>query len=163
MMNSICTTNKSLLIQIVDQFALDINGDHGISHWRRVYQNAQLLAKVYGITSEVFELFALLHDSKREDEFEDENHGKRAALFAKELIKSGNITLSCEDKKRLLFACSNHTKLNKRANLYNDIVVQIYLDADKLDIGRVGIVPEEHYFLTEYAKRLVKKNCNTPR
>jgi uncharacterized protein len=148
---------KKLLNIIIKQFKLDLNGDHGIHHWERVYENTQLLAQHYNITSKVFELFAMLHDSKRENEFEDINHGKRAALFVKELVDSEIINLSKEDKNRLIFACSNHTKPNKRAKLYNDIVVQICFDADKLDIGRVGIIPEEQYFQTTFAKELITK------
>lgn len=75
----------------------------------------------------------------------------------KELINSNIIVLSSDDKRRLLFAVSNHTKPNKKAKLYKDIFVQICLDADKLDIGRVGIIPEEEYFFTGYAKELVAK------
>lgn len=53
--------------------------------------------------------------------------------------------------------CANHTKANKMDPLYQDIVVQICLDADKLDIGRVGVIPEKSHFLTSYAQTLVAK------
>jgi len=35
----------------------------------------------------VFELFALFHDSKREDDYQDINYGLRASVFTKELLK----------------------------------------------------------------------------
>lgn len=149
--------NKRLKEKVIREFKLDIDGDHGFTHWERVYQNTLMLAKHYSISSDVFELFALLHDCKRQNEFEDPAHGKRAASYIKDLMNEGLIThLSNEDKKRLVFACSNHTNTNKRVKLYSDLVVQICFDADRLDIGRVGIVPEEHYFQTNYAKELIQ-------
>lgn len=149
--------NKELLNLVKSQFKLDIKGLHGVEHWERVYENTQTLAKHYDIKSDVFELFALLHDSKREDEYTDIKHGKRAAIYVKELITNNTIKIATEDKKRLLFACSNHTKSNKKAKLYEDLVVQICLDADRLDIGRVGLEPEEKYFNTDYAKKIVRE------
>lgn len=149
-------TRLDIFQTVTKEFQLELNGDHGISHWQRVYNNCLELGRFYNINSNVFELFALLHDSKREDEFEDKNHGKRAALFVKELVDKSVINLSKEDKNRLIFACSNHTKSNKRAKLYHDMVVQICFDADRLDIGRVGTVPEQSYFCTQYAKDIVK-------
>ena len=38
--------------------------------------------------------------------------------------------------------------------LVNDLVVQICFDSDRLDIGRVGIIPEAKYMATDYAKSL---------
>lgn len=150
------TKNKLLLNKVISEFKLDINGDHGLKHWEQVYKNTMILSQHYNVKSEVFELFALLHDSKRENEYEDIKHGPRAALFIKELLNDKIIILTKEDKDRLIFACSNHTRTNKKAKLYEDIVVQICLDADRLDIGRVGIEPEEKYFVTEYAKEIVR-------
>lgn len=152
--------NKLLLNKVISEFKLNIDGAHGLKHWKQVYKNALLLSQHYNIESEVFELFSLLHDSKREDEYDDIKHGKRAALFIKELLKDKTIILTKEDQKRLLFACSNHTKTNKKAKLYKDIIVQICLDADRLDIDRVGIEPEEKYFATEYAKYIVRNKNN---
>ena len=149
-------SNLKLLNIVSKEFKLDIDGLHGIKHWESVYKNTKLLASYYNVNSDVFELFALLHDSKREDEDKDILHGKRAALFVKELIKLKVINLNHEDKNRLIFACSNHTKTNKKAKLFNDLVVQICFDADRLDIERVGLIPQEEYFSTSYAKKIVR-------
>jgi len=147
--------NNELLNIVIKQFKLDIDGEHGINHWLKVYQNCLMLAEHYEVSSEVFELFSLLHDSKREDEYTDINHGKRAALFVNDLIKEEKIIISKLDKKRLIFACSNHTKINKNAKIYQDIIVQICIDADRLDIGRVGIEPDKKYFQTQFAKNCI--------
>ncbi len=144
------------LIELIQkEFKIDYYGDHGIEHWIRVYQNTQKLAKYYKIESEVFELFALLHDSKRHDEYEDRHHGVRAAGFAQKLIRNGMIALNKEDTERLLYTCVNHTKSDKTDPLYNDLIVQVCFDSDRLDIGRVGYEVDPKYLATEYAKELI--------
>ena len=144
-----------LIEEIKKDFKIDYYGDHGISHWRRVYYNTQKLSRHYNIESEVFELFALLHDSKRHDEFEDRHHGVRAAGFVQKLLRGGVISLDTEDAERLLYACANHTKSDKENPLFNDLIVQICFDSDRLDIDRVGFVVDSAYLATEYAKSLV--------
>jgi len=143
-----------LIEQIKQDFKIDYYGDHGINHWRRVYYNTQKLSAYYNIESEVFELFALLHDSKRHDEFEDRYHGVRAAGFVQKLLRDDVIALDTEDSERLLYACANHTKSDKSDPLFNDLIVQICFDSDRLDIGRVGYVVDPTYLATEYAKNL---------
>ncbi len=145
---------KDLIQLIKDDFQISWKGPHGLSHWLRVYKNTQILGKHYNIESEVFILFALLHDSKRENEFEDEFHGLRASIFVKELINKKIINLNTLDEKRLLYAFANHTHSNEDDELFNDKVVEICLDADRLDIGRVGYEVLPYYLKTEYAKSL---------
>ena len=147
-----------LIEQIKRDFKIDYYGDHGINHWRRVYYNTQKLSVHYEIESEVFELFALLHDSKRHDEFEDRHHGVRAAGFVQKLLRDGVITLEEEDAQRLLYACVNHTKSDKSDPLVNDLIVQICFDSDRLDIDRVGFVVDPAYLATEHAKNLAKNS-----
>ena len=144
-----------LIEQIKSDFKIDYYGDHGISHWRRVYYNTQKLSTHYSVESEVFELFALLHDSKREDEFEDKHHGKRAACFVEDLLQVGSIVLNDEDAERLIYACSNHTYSNKKHPLFNDLTVKICFDSDRLDIGRVGYSVDPKYLATDYAISLI--------
>ena len=144
------------LIELIQkEFKIDYYGDHGIEHWIRVYQNTQKLAKHYQIESEVFELFSLLHDSKRHDEYEDRYHGVRAAGFTQKLLRNGMLELNNEDTERLLYACANHTKSDKTDPLYNDLIVQICFDSDRLDIGRVGYEVDPKYLATDYAKELI--------
>jgi len=153
-------THTNLIKRIEEDFKIDFYGDHGIEHWARVFKNTQKLANHYEIKSDVFELFALLHDSKRENEHVDDKHGPRAAAFAKKLMNDGLITISKEDEQRLLFACANHTITDTQNPLCNDLIVQICFDSDRLDIGRVGIEPDEKYMATEYAKELVLRDKN---
>ena len=144
-----------LIESIKQDFKIDYYGDHGIKHWRRVYHNTQKLSKYYEIESEVFELFALLHDSKRHDEYEDRHHGVRAAGFVQKLFRDGAIKLSDNDINRLLYACANHTKSDKSDPLFNDLIIQICFDSDRLDIDRVGFEIDTKYLATDYAKSLV--------
>jgi len=149
--------NNDKLVELVKKdFKIDFYGDHGIEHWLRVYKNTKILAEYYKVESSVFELFSLLHDSKRENEFFDEKHGPRAAAFAKQLINEKLIVLNKEDERRLLFACANHTVTDKESLLCQDLIVQICFDSDRLDIGRVGITPSAEYMSTDYAKELTK-------
>jgi len=144
-----------LIEQIRKEFKIDYYGDHGISHWRRVYYNTQKLSSHYEIESEVFELFSLLHDSKRHDEFKDKYHGKRAACFVEDLLQVGSIVLNDEDAERLIYACANHTHSDKKNPLFNDKIVQICFDSDRLDIGRVGYIVNPEYLATNYAISLI--------
>ena len=145
-----------ILDLIKKEFKIDFYGDHGIKHWERVYKNAQILANHYRIKSEVFELFALLHDSKREDEYRDIEHGKRASIFVKQLLANNLIVLSSKDKERLVFACENHTKQDTSNPLCKDLIVQICFDSDKLDLGRVGMTPDANRMSTSYAKDMCR-------
>ena len=149
--------SKPNILKIVQkEFELDLYGIHGINHWERVFLNTKKLSKYYNVESEVFELFSILHDSQRLDEYTDLEHGKRARKFVEVLIKKGIIYLHKDDQKRLLYACENHTKSNKQHELYSDLIVRICLDSDKMDIDRVGIIPNEKHFLTHYAKEIIK-------
>ena len=149
--------NKTLFELVKNNFKLDLYGVHGIYHWQRVYKNTQILSTYYKINSPVFELFALFHDSKRENEYSDIHHGVRASEFVEKLIKEKKIILDENDKNRLLYAISNHTITDEENSLFNDLIVKICFDADRLDLGRVGVEPEEKYMMTDFAKKLVRE------
>lgn len=57
---------------------------HGISHWERVEQNGLKLATA-DCDLNVIRLFAYLHDSCRESDGYDEQHGPRAAKMMNSL------------------------------------------------------------------------------
>jgi uncharacterized protein len=148
-----------LISLIKEELQIDFYGIHGIEHWKNVFYNTQILSSHYNINSEVFELFSLLHDSKREDEYHDKYHGKRAAAFVEELIQKNIINnLSQQDVDRLQYACANHTYSDKKHPLYSDLIVQICFDSDRLDIGRVGVDVDPYFLSTGYAKKLAVLN-----
>ena len=138
---------RDLVPHLRRQFKLDWRGIHGVSHWARVRQNGLCLCQSLGADSRVVELFAFLHDSCRQNDFHDPEHGSRAADFAKSL-QGSVFTLPGEDFAVLVEACQGHT--NGR---YNDnVTVQTCWDADRLDLGRVGIRPLPQRLCTEAAR-----------
>lgn len=138
---------RQLLKVVRAQFELDQQGVHGPSHWARVRQNGLKLAKETGARTSVVELFALIHDSRRENDFEDPEHGRRAARFAEEL--AGDVFKIAESDLRLLvLACEGHSDGATEA----DITVATCWDADRLDLGRVGIKPRPDRLCTEAAR-----------
>jgi len=52
-----------LLRDIKNQFLLDWNGIHGISHWARVFDIGIKLAVSTGANTSVVQLFFIFHDS----------------------------------------------------------------------------------------------------
>ena len=138
---------ESLIEAIREQFTLNWYGIHGITHWERVRENCLRLAESTGANLEVVELFANLHDSRRMNENRDPQHGKRAAGYVKSL-KGMPINLPDDDFDHLVYACRYHSDGLTEA----DITIQTCWDADRLDLGRVGIKPSAHYLCTDAAK-----------
>ncbi|MGC1273165.1 MAG: hypothetical protein WBC44_05620 [Planctomycetaceae bacterium] len=106
------------------------------------------MAQETGADVEVVSLFAVLHDSRRENEGSDPDHGPRAARFAVKL--HGNV-FELDDRRFGLLqrACEGHT----HERTHPDVTIQTCWDADRLDLGRVGILPHAEYLCTEVAKR----------
>jgi uncharacterized protein len=124
------------------------SGFHGMDHWLRVLLNGRLLASETGANLRVVELFALLHDSCRENENDDPQHGHRAAAYARDL-RGTWFEVTDAEMDLLTLACELHSDGHTDAN----ITVQTCWDADRLDLGRVGIRPSARYLCTEVAKR----------
>ena len=138
---------KELVEAIREEFVLDWDGIHGISHWARVRDNGLQLARLTGAHTDVVELFAYLHDSKRLIDGVDRDHGRKAAEFIRSLHGS-LVVLSDEDLGLLVFACECHSDGLTEA----DVTVQTCWDADRLDLGRIGIRPQARFLCTSAAK-----------
>jgi uncharacterized protein len=141
--------NIPLILQaILAQYVLPWDGDHGIAHWARVLENGLRLAGETGADIQVVQLFAILHDSQRVNESLDPEHGPRAAAYALEL--RGLLFDLPDPAFRLLRrACAGHTY----ERTHPDVTIQTCWDADRLDLGRVGITPHPSHLCTEAAKR----------
>ena len=139
---------KPILQAILEDYDLPLGGDHGVAHWARVLENGLRLAAATGANIEVVSLFAVLHDSRRINEVTDPEHGPRAAEFAAELRGS---VFDLEDHEfRLPYrACEGHTHERN----HPDVTIQTCWDSDRLDLGRVGIMPHPSRLCTEIAKR----------
>lgn len=140
--------NLKLVLQAaLDDYALPLNGDHGVAHWARVLENGRRLAEETGANVEVVSLFAVLHDSRRINEVSDPEHGPRAAEFATEL--RGSVFDLDDHEFRLLYrACEGHTHERD----HPDVTIQTCWDSDRLDLGRVGIMPHPSRLCTDVAK-----------
>lgn len=136
-----------ILQAILDQYALPLNGDHGVGHWARVLENGMRLAETTGANAEVVKLFAIFHDSRRLNECTDPGHGPRAAEFAVEL-RGRAFDLPDEEFGLLHRACAGHT----HERTHPDITIQTCWDSDRLDLGRVGMVPHPDRLCTDAAK-----------
>ena len=138
---------KPLVYRILEDYTLRWDGTHGIGHWARVLDNGLRLADATGAKVEVVQLFAVLHDSRRVSEGVDDDHGQRGADLAAEL--RGDIFNLPDDDFELLYeACARHTDGETEA----DITIQTCWDADRLDLGRVGMMPEPAKLSTSAAK-----------
>lgn len=137
------------IIQLTkDTFQLNWKGVHGVSHWARVRINGLLIAKANGANQRVVELFAFLHDIKRETDFNDPSHGERAAQFVKSLSNE-LLEINSAEKQLLMLACQDHSK----GFVEGDMTVRTCWDADRLDLGRGGQRPDTKKLCTEVAKQ----------
>jgi uncharacterized protein len=128
-------------------FRLDWDGIHGAGHWGRVHLNGSRIAKMEGARQDVVILFAFLHDHERLDDNEDPGHGARAALHAHEL-RNEFFTIDDGGFRLLLEAMSGHSTGDTKG----DITIRTCWDADRLDLGRVGVKPDPKYLCTDTAK-----------
>ncbi len=127
---------QNILQAILAEYALPWDGDHGVAHWARVYENGHCLAGETGANLQVVSLFAVFHDSRRHNEGTDPEHGQRGADFAKRL-RGDKFQIDDAAFELLYRACAGHTHEHTHA----DATIQTCWDADRLDLGRVGITP----------------------
>lgn len=138
---------KELLDAILDQYAQDAHGRHGIIHWARVLEIGRRLCGQQPAKRHVVELFSVFHDSRRITEKQDHGHGARGADLAA-AMRGKYYDLNDEDFTLLYDACVRHTDGETRA----DITIQTCWDSDRLDLGRVRIIPNPEYLCTDAAK-----------
>jgi uncharacterized protein len=130
------------------RFVLGLHGIHGVAHWQRVRENGLRIARHSGASPLIVELFAYLHDCCREDDGSDPGHGERAADFTRSL-RGTLIHLGDEDFALLHEAIRDH-EFGRTRGL---VTILTCWDADRLDLGRVGMRPNPIYLCTEYARR----------
>ncbi len=132
---------------VLERYALPWDGDHGVAHWARVLENGLRLAETTGANADVVQLFAVLHDSRRVKEMADPDHGRFGAEFATEL-RGRLFDLADHEFGLLHRACLSHT----HERTHPEITVQTCWDADRLDLGRVGVTPQPSRLCTDTAK-----------
>ena len=141
---------EALWRHVAGQFRCDIYSTHGMAHWRRVERNGLLLTTRTGADGNVVRLFALFHDACRIDDAEDPEHGTRGAALATDLRSKGLFTLNDDAFDLLQEACRGHTQ----GHLHNDPTVGTCWDADRLDLGRIGVIPDPHFMSTAFGREI---------
>lgn len=140
----------AILAAILDGYELPLYGPHGVAHWARVLENGLRIAETNGADPDVVTLFALFHDSRRVTEYDDCGHGLRGAKLA--LSLRGTLVHLDDGRFELLYeACRLHTD----GLLIGDRTLLACWDADRLDLGRVGITPDPDRLCTKAARKLL--------
>jgi len=142
------TADFDVLLSAVDAGATEcaLNSRvHGPRHWRDVARIGVALAReTPRADPAVVFCFALLHDTQRLNEYEDPDHGPRAAAFATALADRGLLTLAGDQLAALVSACECHTG----SGPVEHTTLGVCLDADRLTLWRVGKVPDARYLST---------------
>lgn len=138
---------RSVVKKVLDQYVLDPGGIHGVRHWARVLENGRRLAEASGASVKVVELFAVFHDACRRNDWRDPEHGPRGAALARSL-RGDVFDLDEAEFKDLVTACTFHT----RGRCEGTATVRTCWDADRLDLGRVGVQPDPQRLCTEAAR-----------
>ena len=124
---------------------------HGPAHWQRVERIGLKLSARTGADKTVVRLFALFHDAGRMNDMVDDGHGLRGAEIAK--CYRGEMSGLTDEQFTLLYdACVGHTD-GKRSD---DPTIGTCWDADRLDLERVGILPDEEFMSTAFGKEIAR-------
>ena len=141
--------DPSAAAQIVARSTRPESRDHGEQHWKAVaWAGLGLAAQVERCDAELVLIFALLHDSQRHNEHRDPEHGARAGELAQELSAEGVIQLEEERLGQLVDACTRHDQ----GHVTDDPTVGVCWDADRLNLWRVGIIPDSRLLSTAAAR-----------
>ena len=127
---------------------------HGLTHWKQVEFNGLLLATETGADTVVVRLFALFHDSKRANDGPDIIHGARGAEFAKTCFEEHRLDITQEHFDKLYHACKFHTTEPRSG----DATIDTCYDADRLDLGRVGIALDPKKMATSFGATIASKS-----
>ncbi|MFO7710090.1 MAG: HD domain-containing protein [Desulfobacterales bacterium] len=134
---------------VMSIFSCGAHSIHGPVHWQRVESFGLKIAERSGADVAVVRLFALLHDACRLDDGDDPEHGPRAAALLHRIVPS----VFAIDPKR--FELLEHAVRHHTSGLVSDDpTIGACWDADRLDIGRVGIAPDALYMSTAAGKEM---------
>ncbi len=125
---------------------------HGLDHWFRVWQNAQLMVGGEPTADlEIVALYALFHDSMRINDGEDSGHGLRGFKLWERINQRYDHVLGQllkPSRQEIFFeACVEHSDGRTSA----DPTIAVCWDADRMDLHRKGIWPDTQYLSTQDA------------
>jgi uncharacterized protein len=132
---------------VMSVFKCGAHSIHGPSHWQRVDVFGLNIAKASGADLTVVRLFALLHDSCRQDDGADLEHGPRAVEMLDRIVP----TVFAIDPGRF-DVLKEAIRLHTTGQTTNEPTIGTCWDADRLDIGRVGMTPSAEYMSTAAGK-----------
>lgn len=134
---------------VTQHFEMGTHSIHGPRHWKQVEHNGLRIAQTNQADETVVRLFAVFHDSCRWSEGYDPQHGQRGAELAIQL--HGDLfQVEPAQLELLVIAC----ELHHQGALSDDPTVGTCFDADRLDLPRVGIIPDPNKMCTAEGKRL---------
>jgi uncharacterized protein len=122
---------------------------HGLSHWQRVENSARLICKDTSADLTVVCFFAYLHDACRLNDGGDLQHGPRAADRLSQIPE--DIAVLNEPQ---LYLLDRAIRYHTEGNTSNDPTIGACWDADRLDLGRVGITPSSNLMSTKPGKEI---------
>jgi uncharacterized protein len=137
-----------LATEVVSASSRPGSPDHGEQHWKAVAWAGLRLAATEPCDLELVLLFALFHDSRRFNEYHDPEHGLRGGELARSMCGRA-FDLEPERLELLADACTRHDK----GATSSDPTVGVCWDADRLNLWRVGIVPDPRLLSTPGARR----------
>lgn len=136
----------------IKQKNLDLGTTHGVGHWDRVYANGKLLIDK-DVNEKVLAAFAYTHDTWRNDDWGDNDHGPRASR-ALMLIRFSKLSFLTDEEFELLRkACRLHTESDGTENP----TLNACFDSDRLDIVRIGFTPDPEMMCSRMGKSLAIK------
>lgn len=122
---------------------VSLHGIHQLRHWDHVYENGMALIDE-GVDFLVVAAFAYVHDLWRNNDNSDPNHGPRAAEHLPAFRDDVFSWMTDEQFALLLEACRVHTL----GVATHNATIDACMDADKLDLPRVGIQPDPRKMCT---------------
>ena len=122
---------------------------HGDGHWKRVANFGRLIAEKEGLNERVLILFGYFHDSQRLNDGRDPEHGPRAAQYVADFPRE-LLGLTDGEINQLIMACHYHT----HECATDDPLIRACWDADRLDLSRIGILPDPDRLFTQTAKNI---------
>ncbi len=142
---------------VISDFKGDCHSIHGPGHWRRVEANGLAIAASNQASVPVVRLFALFHDSCRVDDGSEFVHGELAAQYAASL-RGKLFDIDDESFGQLQYACQWHT----HGNISSDPTIGACWDADRLDLTRIGILPNPRFLSTDAGRHLAAQYASRP-
>jgi uncharacterized protein len=140
---------------VMSIFKCGAHSIHGPSHWQRVDAFGLDIAESSGADLTVVRLFALLHDSCRQDDSADLDHGPRAAEMLDRIVP----TVFAIDPGRFELL-KEAIRLHTTGQTTSEPTIGTCWDADRLDIGRVGMTPSAQYMSTKAGKDMAASSSS---